>query len=364
MSDTSLDGHEIEESPENGLEGTPMSGQSMPQSIEAAIANMDALPASQGVNSQFETARNHEPSSRGQSMEAESPISNLWAPQGLPRPETFQRPAPGGTSLVNATLPEGRSRVQFLAVFSVVTNGTPILFAFSRARLGMVYLGEAQIQQGQYTPSINPDRTMALGAAADLPPNMLAAVLASIRAIELAPNPAERVPQWRTELHSPNSQIRADEACRDCGQLHTVCLVGLRNVRGITHGLCCAQLGRTCVVAPGSPQAQGDASPNTHPAYMSHPREQPQGVGAFFTSATPQYPINTIPRVPPSALHYGATAPTIPPAVPLPQHQPVTPFGGRNGAARGSQNTLRICLAMIARYRQFTFREPRYNPLV
>ena len=150
---------------------------------------------------------------RPTSVELDSPVSNTWAPHGLPPPDPFRQPIPGQICLVNTIMPKGSARTRFLAVFSVLPDGTPILFAFLRARLGLTYYGETQVQAGQYMALASGDPSATLRVATDLPLGLIAAITVSISTIERAPNPAERLVAWRTELHAANSQIRAQESC-------------------------------------------------------------------------------------------------------------------------------------------------------
>ena len=188
MSETpaSLSGREGSPRSSPEPESSPHTPVSHSQTPEATIMKMEA-EATAPTGSRFETALSTQALLRPTSVELDSPVSNTWAPHGLPPPDPFRRPIPGQIRLVNAIMPEGGARTQFPAVFSVLPDGTPILFAFSRARLGLTYYGETQVQAGQYTALASGDPSAALGVAADLPPGLMAAITVSISTIERAP---------------------------------------------------------------------------------------------------------------------------------------------------------------------------------
>ena len=80
----------------------------------------------------------------------------------------------------------------------------------------------------------------------------MTAIMSSIYAVETSSNPPERLEPWKVELHAPNSQIRAEEACTDCGRIHLVNLTSLRGVRNVAQGITCPQFGATCLLTTGS----------------------------------------------------------------------------------------------------------------
>ena len=174
------------------------------------------------MNAHFQTAYPTRPTQPAAPPRHASPHMIQWVTPGPSNPEPFQRPAPGQAALVRATITEAGVQARFPAVFSVLPNGIPLLFAFSRSRLGMTYHGEAAIGQGVYTPLPGGDTPVSLGSLADIPPELMTAIMSSIYAVETSTNPPERLESWRTELLAPNSQIRAEEACTDCGRIHLV----------------------------------------------------------------------------------------------------------------------------------------------
>ena len=252
-------------------------------------------------------------------------MSNTWAPHGLPPPDLFRQPIPGQIRLVNAIIPEGGARTQFPAVFSVLPDGTPILFAFSRARLGLTYYGETQVQAGQYTALASGDPSVALGVAADLPPGLIAAITVSISTIERAPNPAERLVAWRTELHAANSQIRARESCRECGRLQTICLFTLRSVRGVAQGITCPQLGQLCLLTTGTPPAIIGTSPRPR-IIASEGTQPPTGFPAPLP--VPPAPMQPMPHTSSYQLETIRGLLSWPTADPRSEYNPL-PFGQR-----------------------------------
>ena len=175
-----------------------------------------------------------------------------WVTPGPANPEPFQRPAPGQAALVCATITEAGVQARFPAMFSLLPNGIPLLFVFSRSRLGTTYHGEAAIGQGVYTPLPRGDTPISLGSLADILSELMTAIMSSIYAVETSTNPPERLESWRTELLAPNSQIRAEEACTDCGRIHLVNFTSLQGVRNVAQGITCPQFGATCLFTMGT----------------------------------------------------------------------------------------------------------------
>ena len=95
------------------------------------------------------------------------------------------------------------------------------------------------MSQGQYILIPSEHISAILGALADILAELMTAIMLSINAIEISLNPQESLHPWREELHSATSQIRAEEACIDCGRVHVICLASLQGVRNVAHGISC-----------------------------------------------------------------------------------------------------------------------------
>ena len=184
-------------------------------------------------------------------------------------------------------------QTRFPAVYSVLPDNTPLLFAFSRARIGITYFGHGAVSQGQYVPIPGEHTPATLGALADIPAELMTAIMSSINSIETSPNPQESLRPWREELHSATSRIRAEEACLDCGRVHVICLASLRGVRNVSQGISCPQLGITCLRAIGAAWPPTSApAPLPPPLAAALPAPAPFGPGAndptHFRIGTPR----------------------------------------------------------------------------
>ena len=147
----------------------------------------------------------------------------------------------------------------------------------------------------------------------------------SISTIERAPNPAERLVAWRTELHAANSQIRARESYRECGRLQTICLFILRSVRGVAQGITCPQLGQSCLLTTGTPPAIIGTSPRPR-IIASEGTQPPTGLPAPLpVPPTPMQPTPYTSFHQPETIRGPLSWPT---ADPRSEYNPL-PFGQR-----------------------------------
>ena len=273
------------------LRSTPGSPGHLPR-LPGEVVRRRAAEIESQMNAHFQTACPTRSSQPANPPRLASPHMIQWVTPGPTNPEPFQRPAPGQAALVRATITEAGVQARFPAVFSMLPNGTPLLFAFSRSRLGMTYYGEATIGQGVYTSLSGGDTPVSLGSLADIPPELMTAIMSSIYAVETSSNPPERLESWKVELHAPNSQIRAEEACTDCGRIHLVNLTSLRGVRNVAQGITCPQFGATCLFTTGSSRtplssAAAPILPHSQETYHT------PSMGNPHVSPATHYPINT-----------------------------------------------------------------------
>ena len=229
---------------------------------------------------------------------------------------------------MKAEIIESGIRAKFPAAYSVLPDGNPMLFAFSRARLGLAYYGTDLVQGGQYTLLPDADTPEALGQIADIPSALMAAIMGSIYAVEHAPNPLEKLDGWRIVLHSSSSSIRADEACRDCGRVHSICLASIEGIRDVAKGICCPQLNLTCLTTSGKPFSMRSVPP----ADLTHPPREARGTDHRPVPATASSPDPVASGQPPaSSWGTGGTWPPRHPPTPLPRRSYATaPDHGRD----------------------------------
>ena len=143
-------------------------------------------------------------------------------------------------------------QARFPAVFSVLPNGTLLLFAFSRSRLSMTYYGKTTIEQGIYTSLPGDNTLVSLSSLADILPKLMTTIISSIYAVEISPNPPEQLESWRAELHAPNSQIRAEKACTDYGHIYLVNFTSFHRIHNVAHSITCLQFSITCLFTMGT----------------------------------------------------------------------------------------------------------------
>ena len=171
-----------------------------------------------------------------------------WAHEAKP----FIRPDPQQARVINATITENGIRTQFPAIFCTLANHRPLVFAFTRARLGKTYLGDHEAACCLCENMHYMDHPSALPECVDLPPRLVRAIVTSMHQLKIANVTPLQLDVWSPELHSVSSRIKAEEPCRNCGRLYTVTLYDLAPHRNLASGIQCSHMNHPCTSPSGA----------------------------------------------------------------------------------------------------------------
>ena len=177
--------------------------------------------------------------------------------------QPFIRPEPRQAKVINATIIENGIRTQFSAIFCTLADSRPLIFAFTRARLGRTYLGESEVALCQCEPMAYADYTTALPECVDLLPRLIRAIISSMHPLEISAITREQLEAWNQNLHSPDSSIRTEEPCRNCGRLFSVTLQNFAHLRDVASGIRCSHLNHVYAAPSGNYHTPTEMSPTS-----------------------------------------------------------------------------------------------------
>ena len=215
-------------------------------------------------------------------------VSSIQAYQPM-----FQAPPPGQLRIVQATLTQGGHRRSLPVLFyTSLAGNAKYAYPFSRSLIGTVWYSPEHMRACEFHPCLESDPIRFCSRRADLPVEMVHKLLLSLEQSGGGANlNLEKLHVWQNDVKDPNSRVVSGIPCTQCGIINDVRLNDVLHLSGISNGLACHHLGRSCEHEEGERGNTQSTSRQMGRAPLPHHTASPQPYHSAPTpTPTPVFP--------------------------------------------------------------------------